>query len=134
MDSGVAALVGSIGGAIVGTLGTLGTTWLSAHLNKKKPDAAEEAAKVLLRTLLNRPKWKWARIETLSNAVGSDEVTVRRLLLEIGARGSLIDGHVWGLLSRNPISDQADKEGSDAVFLELSPDLPSSPEDEPGGF
>jgi hypothetical protein len=103
MDSGWAALLGSV----VGGIGTFGATWLNAYLNRKKPDPSEEAAKALLRAMLNRPKWKWANIRTLANVVGTDEQTVRRLLLLIGARGSMKDGAVWGLTSINPIEKAA---------------------------
>jgi hypothetical protein len=40
---------------------------------------------------------------TLANVVGTDEPTVRRFLLEVGARGSAKDGAFWGLVSRNPL-------------------------------
>lgn len=101
------AIVGLIG--ILGTLcASLGSVWLKDYLDKKRTNPAEEAAKALLRSLLNRPKWKWSSIETLANVVGADETTVRRLLLEIKARGSMRDGTVWGLISRNPIETAPD--------------------------
>ncbi len=101
MDSGWAAILGSI----VGGLGTFAATWLSAYLNRKQPDPSEEAAKKLLLTMLDRETWGWASIDTLANVVGTDHAHVRKLLLEIGARGSMRDGNTWGLISRNPIGD-----------------------------
>jgi len=106
MDSGWAALLGSV----VGGIGTFGATWLNAHLSRQKPDPSEEAAKALLLAMLNRPNWHWANIHTLANVVGTDEQTVRRLLLQIGARGSMKDGAVWGLTSLNPIEGAATPE------------------------
>ena len=99
MDSGWAALVGSI----VGGAASFGGTWLNAYLNRKKPDRSEEAAKQILKDLLDDPLSNWWHISTLANVAGTDEVTVRRLLLEIGARGSAHGGGLWGLVSRNPI-------------------------------
>jgi len=55
--------------------------------------------------MLDREKWQWASIDTLANVIGTDHARVRKLLLEIGARGSMRDGNAWGLISRNPIKD-----------------------------
>jgi hypothetical protein len=114
MDSGWAAVIGSA----VGGLGTFAATWLSARLNRKEPNPSEEAAKALLRKLLETPGYHWRRIDTLANVVGTDEVTVRRLLLEIGARGSMRNGQYWGMTSRNPL------EGPEGEIVE-DPSFPS---------
>ncbi len=126
MDNGWAVV---LGGA-VGVVGSRGTAYLNHRLSLTNRNRAEEAAKDLLRTVLSRPRWKWARIEALANAAGGDEPTVRRLLLEIGARGSLIDGRVWGLVARNPITDRATDTGTDGVILGLAPEPPIAPEEE----
>lgn len=101
MDSGLAAVLGSL----VGSIGTLGTTWLSVYLKKEKPDAADLATKGLLREMLEHPTLKWRQISTLSNVVGQSEEKVRRVLLEIGARGSARDGELWALVSRCPLKE-----------------------------
>jgi hypothetical protein len=115
MDSGWAAVLGSA----VGGMGTFAATWLNAHLSRKKPDPAEEAAKRLLKELLEQPFWDWRHIRTLANVVGTDEPTVRRLLLEIGARGSTQSGEMWGLVSRNPmkkwIDDNSPQDAADEL-------------------
>jgi len=36
------------------------------------------------------------------HVIGADEATTKRLLLEIGARGSEDGQDLWGLLERNP--------------------------------
>lgn len=128
MDSGLAAVFG----AAIGVFGTLGTTWLNHHFAQEKPNPAEKAAKELLENLLNRPKWRWRRLDTLANVVGTDEATVRRLLLEIGARGSMTDGRLWGLVSRNPVADQSGGPAHDPVILELGPGEPPEDEEETG--
>ena len=101
MDSGWFVVLGSV----VGGLGTFAATWLSAHLNRKRPDPSDEAAKKLLQSILDRKNWQWASIDTLANVIGADHARVRDLLLQIGARGSMRDGNTWGLISRNPIKD-----------------------------
>jgi hypothetical protein len=99
MDSGWAAIVGSI----VGGLGSFGATWLSAYLSRKRPDPADEAAKRLLKEMLEAPAWQWRKFRSLSNVVGLSEERTRQLLLEIGARGSETNPELWGLISRNPL-------------------------------
>lgn len=117
MDSGLAALLGSV----VGGIGTFGATWLNVHVNRKRPDPAEEATKQLLRELLDHPDHDWRHMHTLANVVGLDQSTVRRLLLQIGARGSTRDGNLWGLVSRHPLTDMrldADTKATERELLE----------------
>jgi hypothetical protein len=49
----------------------------------------------------------WRKLLTLSSVVGADADTTRRLLIELGARGSEKIGvggdEVWGLLSKHPL-------------------------------
>jgi hypothetical protein len=99
MDSGWAVV---LGGA-VGVIGSWGTSWLNHYFAQSQKDEGEEAAKTLLRDLLGTPEYRWRRVDTLANVVGVNELTVRRLLLECGARGSMRNGKYWGLVSRNPI-------------------------------
>ena len=94
-----------VAGSIIGVAGSILTTWLNAYLNRKEPDPSEVAAKDLLRTLLQTGRIAWKSIDVLANTIGTDENSVRRLLLEIGARGSTRDGRLWALISRKPLSD-----------------------------
>jgi len=46
-------------------------------------------------------------VEVIARATGTTEEECRRLLIEIGARGSLSeDEELWALLSRKPIIEQ----------------------------
>ena len=119
MDSGLAVVLGGL----IGVCGTLGSTWLNHHFEQSKKDEGEEAAKKLLKELLETRQHHWRRIDTLANVVGTDEATVRRLLLEIGARGSMRNGRYWGLASRNPIRAPDDADGP-----LLDPSFPANPE------
>jgi hypothetical protein len=105
MDSGWAAVIGSI----VGGVGSFAATWLSAHLNRKRPDPADEAAKTLLRKMLGSEKYPWRKLQSLSNVIGADEATTRRLLLEVGARGDVGQGAVWALVSRRPVDESPEE-------------------------
>jgi hypothetical protein len=99
MDSGWAAIFGSI----VGGIGTFGATWLNVHLNRSRADQADESAKGLLTEMLAAQEYKWRSIRSLSNVIGLSEELTRKLLLEIGARGSEKNPELWGLISRNPL-------------------------------
>jgi hypothetical protein len=110
MDSGWAVIIGGT----VGVFGTWGTTWLNHYFAQSKKNKSEESAKKLLLSLLNG-KWRWRNIQVMANVVGTDEETVRRLLLEIGARGSMREPRLWGLVSRNPIGE-ADLPADDPII------------------
>lgn len=50
---------------------------------------------------------EWRKLSTLSRVIGADADTTKRLLIELGARGSekpREDGEeVWGLISKHPL-------------------------------
>lgn len=106
--------------SLIGILGTLfasfGSIWLKDYLDRKRTSPADKAAKGLIQKLLEEDRFGWRTVDTLANVVGTDEATVRRLLLEIGARGSMKDGRLWGLLSRNPLTK--DPLGDDPGIIE----------------
>lgn len=102
MDAGWAAL----GGSLIGGITTFSATWLSAHLNRTRPNAADEAAKALLKHMLEVKELRWRTIHTMANVIGLTDERTRELLLEIGARGSEVNPELWGLVSRNPLPPQ----------------------------
>lgn len=102
MDSGWAAL----GGALIGAITTLGGTLLNAHLNRTRPNPADETAKALLKHMLEVKELRWRTIHTMANVIGRTDEQTRELLLEIGARGSENNADLWGLISRNPLPPQ----------------------------
>ncbi len=91
-------------GAAIGSFGSILTTWLASYLGKKPPDPFDAAALALLRKMLEG-EHQWRNIDTLANVVGLDNKTTKEYLVVLGARGSELDGKMWGLLSRNPIKD-----------------------------
>lgn len=105
MADGSFVVLGSVLGAAIGALSSLGTTWLNARLNQKDPNAEyDEAASKLLRSMLEKgPRWR--KISTLANVVGLDEKSAKEYLILLGARGSETDGDLWGLVSRNPLPE-----------------------------
>jgi hypothetical protein len=106
MPDGGFVVLGSVLGAAIGAISSLGTTWLNAWLSQRDPNAKYDAATyTLLKSMLeNGPKWR--NIETLANVIGVDEDLTKEYLIMLGARGSETDGSLWGLISRNPIPNQ----------------------------
>lgn len=47
----------------------------------------------------------WRRMSTLSRVIGASEQTTKRLLIEVGARGSEKDDALWGLIAHHPFRE-----------------------------
>jgi len=95
-------------GTVLGTVGSLATTWLSSYLGRKSPHPKfDKAVEKLLRQML-QGEHKWRKLETLANVTGLSEEHAKEYLIELGARGSETDPRLWGLISRNPLSSIAD--------------------------
>ena len=101
MDSGTAAIVGSLIGSIAGVSSTLGSALLSDYLRNRKAKKLDVTRKARLKDMLSIDD-RWKSIELLSAAVGASENTTKRLLLEIEARKSIGKKDTWGLLSKHP--------------------------------
>jgi|ERR1700722_191749 len=91
-------------GSAIGTIGSILTTWLAAHLSKEEADPWDDIAKSLLRKELEIKKW--CDIKELANIIGLDEKVTREYLILLNARGSRKDSKKWGLLSRNPLEEE----------------------------
>jgi hypothetical protein len=65
--------------------------------------------KLLLQMLRDgRFQDRWRKLSTLSRVVGADEDSTKRLLIDVGARGSEKDDGLWGLIESHPF-DQVDR-------------------------
>ena len=105
MDSGLAALMGSLIGSVSG----IATVLVTEHLKGKRERLLSEIRKKTLIKILSNSKFHYRRLPTLAESVGlGDEETIA-LLLEIGARKNRAkDSDQWGLISRNPWPDEED--------------------------
>lgn len=100
MAEGIWVVIGSL----LGLLGSIGTTWLTARLERQsKFPKYDEAVQKLLTEMLNG-EHKWRRLDTLANVTGLSEQDAKDYLIELGARGSTKNGKLWGLTSRNPLT------------------------------
>jgi hypothetical protein len=92
-------------GTALGTVGSIATTWLSSHLSRQSPHPKfDKAVEKLLREMLEG-EHNWRKLETLASVTGLSEEHAKEYLVELGARGSETDARLWGLISRNPLSD-----------------------------
>jgi hypothetical protein len=98
MDSGLAAIIG----ALIGGAATLAGTVLTECIKERRQTKFDEPRKKLLKSMLESG-YQWRKLETLANVTGLDFADAKRLLVEIGARGSETNANVWGLISRNPV-------------------------------
>jgi hypothetical protein len=103
MDSSWAGAVGAGIGAFIGLLGGLATTALNSYLARPKPDRHRERAKEYLLSVFEADPKAWRDVGGLSNMVGIGFPEIWGLLLEVGARGSLNGGHLWGLAKTHPL-------------------------------
>ncbi len=99
-------------GAAIGTVGSIATSWLNAHLQRASQyPKYDKAIDNLLKDMLEiGPKWR--KVKTLANVTGLSEGDVKEYLILLGARGSEADSSLWGLVSRNPLKDIDASSGS----------------------
>lgn len=98
------SVVGLIG-VLVGASITITGNFLLHWFQDKPRRALDVKRKKLLEKMLRDPRFKeqWREFTTLSRVVGADEETTKRLLIELGARGSEKADGLWGLLEYHPL-------------------------------
>jgi len=102
----IVGLIGVVVGALLTILGNIVTHCLKQRAEAKR----DEPRKNLLREMLEDRYYsdRWRKLETLMHVIGADEETTKRLLLEIGARGSEDKQDLWGLRKYHPFKGQSD--------------------------
>ncbi len=99
----VIGLVGVVIGAALTIAGNLLLHWFQDRPRR----TLEEGRKKLLKTMLEDSRFpnRWRRLSTLSRVIGADEETTKRLLIEVGARGSEGEDEFWGLIAHHPFGE-----------------------------
>jgi hypothetical protein len=102
-----AAWIGLIG-AVIGSVLTLLGNVVMQCLKERSLAKKDKPRKELLRTMLedNRFTDHWRKLETLMHVIGANEETTKRLLIELGARGSEDGNELWGLIKYHPFETQ----------------------------
>ncbi len=97
------AIIGLIG-VIVGSVLTIIGNIVLHVLKEKSKDKKDKPRKELLKELLEDQRFpeRWRKLDTLMHVIGADEETTKRLLLELGARGSEDKQGLWGLKKFHP--------------------------------
>jgi hypothetical protein len=106
------ALLGGVVGGVFGWIAAVvssywGPRWLEEWRDNRSETLIHGPRKDMLRELLADDAFEWRTLRTLARASGTEPEECRRLLIEIGARGSTGDDEeLWGLLQRHPISER----------------------------
>ena len=55
--------------------------------------------------MLNNPPpgKEWRQLDTLARVIGADYATTKRLLIELGARGSETESDAWAMKAMKPL-------------------------------
>ena len=96
----VVGLIGVVAGATITVLGN----FMIHYFNDRPRKQLDEKRKELLREMLSDTRFQWRKSATLSRVIGADEETTKRLLIEIGARGSEREDGMWGLIDKHPFN------------------------------
>lgn len=99
------AIVGLIGVVIGAAITVVGNIVLHKMQNGPR-QKLDHRRKELLKKMLNDSRFPrgWRELSTLSRVIGADDETTKRLLFELGARGSEKDDGMWGLIERHPFN------------------------------
>ena len=100
------AIIGLVG-AVIGSLLTLAGNFLLHWFQDRPRRILDNGRKKLLKIMLDDTRFpnQWRRLSTLSRVIGADEETTKRLLIEVGARGSEKDDGFWGLITHHPFGE-----------------------------
>lgn len=93
-------------GAIVGALASLSGIWLKHWLDNSQRSKLEDQRKSLLTQMLSIQEEPWRDLDALSKVIGASPEETKRLLFEIGARGSETKNDVWALMRHKPLRTQ----------------------------
>lgn len=96
------ALVGAFGVVIGALITGLFNLLLQARQESPKKELDKKRERLLKEMLLHEVH-AWRNISTLSAVIGTGDEETRRLLINIGARGSETSSNSWGLIKRNPL-------------------------------
>ncbi|HEY4299382.1 MAG TPA: hypothetical protein VGM73_00830 [Candidatus Didemnitutus sp.] len=94
------------GSALIGGFITIAGQFSIEWWRERPRRKADAGRKKLLLRMLNEPAHTWRKFERLKRVIGADDEATKRLLIEVGARGSEDGDDVWGLLSRNPFKGE----------------------------
>ncbi|CUH45253.1 hypothetical protein [Ruegeria atlantica] len=99
-------VLAAIFGGVIG--GILGPIIFEEYRSWKHQKDWKEPRKELLKSMLLDPKFKFKSIERLSRTIGCTEDDTRSLLIELGARGTILrksKKEGWVLIDRAPLKE-----------------------------
>lgn len=101
------AVVG-LAGVVIGSVITVVGNIVLHKIQDGPRQKLDNSRKELLIGMLSDSRFPrgWRELSTLSRVIGADDETTKRLLFEVGARGSEKDDDMWGLIERHPFNDK----------------------------
>lgn len=114
-----------VGGIIALALKVVGEIILDVY-RSRKARAVEVVQEEMLKTMLDPEVMRllpnsagsvgveWRTFDTLKSVIGADDETTKRLLLQIGGRGSTKDGRLWALKEHQPLDPRKLREQGSA--------------------
>jgi hypothetical protein len=109
-----AGIVGGLIGGVLGVVGTIASAYwgprkLEEWRHKRLHDQLHGPRKKMLLTMLEDPRYADGRsLRQLCLTTGTSDEDCRRLLIEIGARGTVLTGigEGWVLIKNKPLDQQ----------------------------
>ena len=102
----IVGLIGVVAGAVIAVVGSIVLHRFQDGPRRRLEDGRKKLLLQMLRD--GRFQDRWRKLSTLSRVVGADEDGTKRLLIDVGARGSEKDDGLWGLIESHPF-DQVDR-------------------------
>lgn len=99
----VVGIIGVVLGAVIAVAGNFVLHWFQDKPRRELDANRKKLLEIMLRD--SRFKDRWRKLATLSRVVGADEETTKRLLIELGARGSEKEDRLWGLLEYHSLEN-----------------------------
>lgn len=98
----IVGLAGVVIGAVISIVGNIVLHKIQDGPRQKLDNRRKE----LLKKMLNDSRFPegWRKLSTLGRVIGADDEITKRLLFEVGARGSEKDDDMWGLIERHPFN------------------------------
>ncbi|WP_299661234.1 hypothetical protein [uncultured Ruegeria sp.] len=106
----MSAVLAAIFGGLIG--GIVGPIVLEEYQSRKHDKEWKGPRKKLLKSMLKDSKYKFKSLERLSRTIGCTEDETRSLLIELGARGTVLKKSKkegWALIERAPLPESKRK-------------------------
>ncbi|WP_306111615.1 MULTISPECIES: hypothetical protein [Roseovarius] len=100
-------LLSAIVGGLIAIIGQVFVHWILGR-KQRNLDCKRKETLLFMLDPEHMPKdVEWRDIKTLQRIIGASEEETKRLLIEVGARGSTLENDVWALIEHKPFPKTA---------------------------